>query len=303
MLPSDLRVALNTAYPEFFVTYGDRLQGAKAGTVTKAVKGQLHVMEAFGYEWNSFVDYEMDNFDEWVGPVTPDFFKGKLGLDAGCGAGRHSMQAHSYGAQMVAMDLSPAVDATYGKARVTPGINVVQGDIFHPPFKPGTFEFVYSIGVIHHTPDPPRAFQSIVKVLRPGGTMIVMVYASTRPGLLKLLAVLRSVTTRLPLPAMKAMSWLAAAVDVVGPITAYRVLSNIGFPKKLLNRIAPEHVQIYAKVNFQTCFTDWVDRFSYPYVHYYNVAEVTEWCETAGLEKIEVTQLGTYGVNGVGVMP
>jgi len=88
---------------------------------------------------------------------------------------------------------------------------------------------------------------------------------------------------------------------VVGPITAYRVLSNVGFPRALLDRIAPEHVRIYAKVNFQTCFTDWVDRFSYPYVHYYDVAEVTEWYQTAGLEQIEVTQLGTYGVNGVGV--
>jgi SAM-dependent methyltransferase len=304
MLPAELRGALRDNYADYFATYGARLEGQPAtGAASKEVKGQIHVMDAFGYEWNSFADYQMDNFDEWVGPITPDFFDGKLGLDAGCGAGRHSMQAHSYGAEMVGMDLSYAVDASYGKARVTPGINIVQGDIFHPPFKPGTFEFIYSIGVIHHTPDPPRAYQSIVKVLAPGGTMIVMVYAATRPALLKLLAALRAVTTRLPLPVMKAMAWLAAAVDVVFPITAYRVLSNIGFPKKLLNRIAPEHVQIYAKVNFETCFTDWVDRFSYPYVHYYSVADVTAWEKEAGLEDIAVVQLGTYGVNGVGVAP
>ena len=134
------------------------------------------------------------------------------------------------------------------------------------------------------------------------GKMIVMVYASGRPLALSVLGSIRKVTTRLPLPLTKALSWLAAAIDVVFPITIYRVLSNVGFPKKTLDRVTPEHVRIYAKHDFQTNYTDWLDRFSYPYVHYYDTGEVREWYERAGLEAIQVTNLGTYGVNGVGTM-
>lgn len=302
VLPADLRVALSEHYPEFFATNRTRLETVGLTGEGFETEGMLHVMRAFGYEWNEFDDYSHENFEEWV-DVDVSFFDGKFGLDAGCGAGRHSVRAHGYGARMIAMDLSPAVDAAQAKARMIEGIDVVQGDIFNPPFAAGTFDFIYSIGVIHHTPDPPRAFASLVPYLRQGGSIITMVYASGRPKALGVLAAIRKVSTRLPLPLTKALSWLAAAVDTVFPITAYRVLLACRVPKTWLDKVTPEHVRIYAATNFEITYTDWLDRLSYPYVHYYDVDDVTGWYARAGLDDVKVKFLGTYGVNAIGTVP
>ena len=88
MLPRDLRQTLPNDYPEFYRHNADRLPGV-GGPISvdkdAHIKGQEHVMDAFGFEWNEFSEYSHDNFDQWVEPLTPDFFKGKFGLDAGCG--------------------------------------------------------------------------------------------------------------------------------------------------------------------------------------------------------------------------
>jgi ubiquinone/menaquinone biosynthesis C-methylase UbiE len=43
-------------------------------------------------------------------------------------------------------------------------------------FTSGTFDHVYSFGVIHHSPDTKAIVREIYRVLRPGGTFLVMVY-------------------------------------------------------------------------------------------------------------------------------
>jgi SAM-dependent methyltransferase len=306
MLPSALRSTLPDTYPDFYRSYADQLPGAAGSDSSPRddhTEGQVQVMEAFGFEWNEFADYENDNFLEWVSPLEPEFFDGKLGLDGGCGAGRHAVRARGFGATVIAMDISAAVDATQAKARVNDGIYVVQGDLFDPPIKPGILDFVYSIGVIHHTPDPPRAFRSIVSLLAPGGTVACFVYASGRPIALGVLGAIRKVTTRLPLPATKGLSLLAAAVDTAGPITAYRLVRRAGAKPATLERLFPEHVRIYADRTFATNYTDWLDRLSYPFVHYYTSDELQGWLDDAGLRQTTLTPIGKNGITCVGVVP
>lgn len=304
LLPSPLRDVLPNEYPIFFRQYADRLfpTGRTNSSANHAddAKGQIRIMESFGYEWNEFEDYDNNNFDAWVAPLKPVFFRGKVGLDAGCGGGRHALRAHSYGAEIVAMDLSPAVDAAYKKARTTTGVHVVQGDIFNPPLAQGAFEFAYSLGVLHHTPDPPEAFQRLVPLLRPGGTIAVMVYAEGRPLVLSTLGAIRALTTQFPLPVIKMLSLLAAGVDAVGPIALYRLLRCLGLPQRFLDRLTPEHVRLYARETLKTCYTDWLDRLSYPYVHYYSYEDLTGWFARAGLHQGIIRPLGRHGWVGIG---
>lgn len=303
LLLRPLRDALMVDYPNFFHRYADRLPGAREGEPEPIrppnLDGQIRTMESFGFEWNTFEDYANDNFDAWVAPLRPEFFRGKIGLDAGCGGGRHALKARSYGAEVVAMDLSPAVDAAYRKARMTDGVHVVQGDIFNPPLAPAAFDFVYSLGVLHHTPDPPRAFRSLVPLLRPGGTIAVMVYARGRRAILGALALLRAVSTRLPLSLTRSVAWSLAALDTCGPISAYRVLRRLGVPPALLGRLTPEHVRLYAGQTFRTCHTDWLDRLSYPYVHYYSGDDLARWFAGAGLARRAIRPLGGHGWVGL----
>lgn len=304
LLPSPLRDVLPNDYPAFYRQYADRLFPTRLTNVpadhTDETKSQIRIMESFGYEWNEFEDYDNNNFDRWLAPLKPEFFRGKVGLDAGCGGGRHSLTAHRYGAEVVAMDLSPAVDAAYKKARITGGVHVVQGDIFNPPLAQGSFDFIYSLGVLHHTPDPPEAFRRLVPLLRRGAVIAAMVYGNGRPLALGALKLIRAGTTRLPLPVTKFLSLLATMADTAGPIACYRFLRSLGMSQRLLDNFTPEHVRLYAGESFNTAYTDWLDRLSYPYVHYYSGKDLLNWFSGAHLESAIIRPLGRHGWVGIG---
>src|SRR5256886_13807883 len=132
---------------------------------------------AFGWQWREFAElhdeYEAQ-FLDWIDPLQPDFFRDKVVLDAGCGNGRHAFHAARYGArEVVAMDLSDAVEAAYANVGRLDNAHVVQGNLHDPPFRSaaggGPFDFVYSIGVLHHLPDPEAGFRSLGRFVRPGG--------------------------------------------------------------------------------------------------------------------------------------
>ena len=81
------------------------------------------------------------------------------------------------GGSVVAVDLSFAIDAARENLSEREGIHFIQADIFRLPFRPQSFDFVYSWGVLHHTPDPPAAFSRLPPLVRPGGKLMVFVYA------------------------------------------------------------------------------------------------------------------------------
>lgn len=116
----------------------------------------------FGFQWNRFRQTQLDSFSGTT--ITADRFwaqsgwrpedlKGKRVLDVGCGAGRFAEIALAAGAQLVALDFSTAVDACLeNHQRQLSHLDVVQGNIYHLPFKAGQFDFVYCFGVLQHTP-------------------------------------------------------------------------------------------------------------------------------------------------------
>ena len=91
----------------------------------------------------------------------PTELKGKMALEVGCGAGRYAEIALSLGAKLVALDYSSAVDTCWQNLHSNPNLNVVQGDIYHLPFKPASFKSVYCFGVLQHTPDVGKAFLAL----------------------------------------------------------------------------------------------------------------------------------------------
>ena len=140
---------------------------------------------SFGQQWNAFREVQLDSangasysrrrFDAEVG-WTEDELCCKWLLDAGCGAGRFAEVSAARGANLVALDLSSAVDAAAKTLARFPNVDVVQGSILDPPFRRGAFDFCYCIGVIQHTPDPPRAIRTLVDAVRPGGAFAFTMY-------------------------------------------------------------------------------------------------------------------------------
>ena len=121
---------------------------------------QVQTALSFGYEWQRFPEmyaHWEKQFLDYMQPHAASFFKGKKILDAGCGNGRFAYYAAKYGAEVWAIDLGPAVEVARRNTQ-SRNVHVVQADLHHPPFALESFDFIYSIGVLHHTPEPRRAF-------------------------------------------------------------------------------------------------------------------------------------------------
>ena len=139
---------------------------------------QSNYADNFGMQWNHFRQTQLDSYSShpisanrfWEGTGwSPQILKGQWVLDIGCGAGRFAEVALNAGAKVVALDYSSAVDACYANLQNHPNLHVVQGDIFALPFERERFAFVYSLGVLQHTPDVAAAFAALPVMVQRGG--------------------------------------------------------------------------------------------------------------------------------------
>ena len=273
-----------------------------AGAMREALAGQVAnngvdarrvaTAQSFGYEWTHFAEMRAEweqNFLDYMAPHGPEFFCGKRVLDAGSGSGRHAYYSAHFGAEVWAVDLGVAVEVTRRNTAHFDSVQVVQADLHQLPFAPKSFDFVYSIGVLHHLPDPEAVFREMLKFLKPGGTAQIYLYwqpegQPVKRALLSAVNAVRQVTTRLPHPVLHALSYPAAAAAFAGFVWPYRALRQVG-----LNTLAETlPMKQYAAYPFSVCVNDQFDRFSAPIEYRYTRAEVRGWLERAGLEDIVV---------------
>jgi SAM-dependent methyltransferase len=97
-------------------------------------------------------------------------------VDAGCGPGAFVDVVESHAAVVIGFDLSAAIDACYELHGRHPSVYLAQADIFHPPVRPRVADRLYTFGVVQHTPDPERAFRSLLPLVKAGGEIAVWVY-------------------------------------------------------------------------------------------------------------------------------
>lgn len=165
-------------------TYDDKYKYDIKASVPRFVTDSNYA-DNFGIQWNYFSKTQLDSHSGY--PISgnrfwratgwkPEELMGKWVLDVGCGAGRFAEIALNAGANVVALDYSSAVDACYGNLKKFDNLHVIQGDIYSLPFFEQSFQFVYSLGVLQHTPDVKRAFQALPPMLVPNGRICVDYY-------------------------------------------------------------------------------------------------------------------------------
>jgi SAM-dependent methyltransferase/uncharacterized protein YbaR (Trm112 family) len=276
------------------------------GRATDTDARQVKTALSFGFEWNRFPEmYEewKQSFLNYMQPHGPNFFKGKRVLDAGCGSGRFAYYAGKYGAEVWAMDLGPAVEVARRNTEAVGNVQVVQGDLHHPPFALESFDFIYSIGVLHHLPDPEAAFQNLLRFLKPGAEIQIYLYWKPEGQIVKRtmlagVAGLRWLTTRLPHVAVHALSYPAALTAYGLFVWPYQILKQVPSLAGLAERMPMKQ---YAGFPFRVCVNDQFDRLSAPIENRYTEEEVAEWFRRADLENSKVS--ANYGWVATGRKP
>jgi SAM-dependent methyltransferase/uncharacterized protein YbaR (Trm112 family) len=276
------------------------------GSAMETDERQVKTALSFGFEWQRFPEmYEEWNqsFLDYMQPHGPKFFRGKKVLDAGCGNGRFAYYAAKYGAEVWAVDLGPAVEVARRNTETMAGVQVVQADLQRPPFARESFDFIFSIGVLHHLPDPEAAFQSLLGFLKPGGEIQIYLYwkpegQPLKTAMLAGVTAVRKLTTRLPLAAVHALSYPAAVAAFAFLVWPYQVLRRFSGLARLAERIPMKQ---YASFPFRVCVNDQFDRLSAPIENRYTRKDVADWFDRAGLEEPKVS--ASYGWVGTARKP
>ena len=270
---------------------------------------QRKTASAFGWQWQHFVEMHPEfeaQFLDWVHPIRPEFFRGKRVLDAGCGIGRHAYYAASYGAsEVVALDLSGAVETARRNLERFDNVHVVQGDLLRPPFRTsaegGGFDLVYSIGVLHHLPDPYAGFRTLVDYVRPGGAIAVWVYGHENNGFVRnVVEPVRRMSTKLPPSVLRGLAWpLAAGFHAVAK-GVYRPLH-----RRAAARILPldDYVTSVAEFSFRQNYTIVFDQLVAPTAAYIKRSELEQWFRESALEEVEITHRHGNSWRGRGRTP
>jgi len=128
-----------------------------------------------------FAEIESHRYQtEWHIPNLVAFSRwaGRDVLEVGCGLGTDAIQFGRNGARYIGVDLTPrSIELTALRFRQEKlDGRFLTADAENLPFPDGSFDLVYSHGVLHHTPDTERAIQEVHRVLKPGGQAMIMLY-------------------------------------------------------------------------------------------------------------------------------
>lgn len=245
-------------------------------------------VSSFSFEWKAHKNTQLDSANRnsiMAGQSRRDFekrvdfslseLKNKWVLDAGCGMGRFSEVVVSEGANLVAVDLSFAVDMALKNIGLVRNVHFMQADIFNLPLREGYFDFVYSFGVLHHTPDCQRAFAAVAKLVKPGGKLAIFVYSSYNKGIVYMSSIWRFVTTRLPKRLLYLLSFISAPLYYI-----YKI--------PVLGNIAKMFFVIPMWPDWRWRVLDTFDWYSPKYQSKHTHWEVFGWFEKNGFEQMRI---------------
>lgn len=270
---------------------GDRATTASGDPAVQA-QAVRSIQASFSHEWKHF-NYEEDRTwgDQSAAQRAQDFLRmvhlppaalqGRIVLDAGCGNGALSRELNKYGCEVVAADLSDGVVHGYRHfARVgNDRTHFVQANLMHPPFRTEAFDVVFCAGVLHHTPDTRRSFETVARCVAPGGTMFVWLYWEV-PGLkYRLSRLIRRILCRLPAKAKHA------------------IVKSILLPQSMARQWVRTRVGIgdQRRLGWRERLVVLLDSYTPRYRWEHTPEEVSGWYRQLGYTEIATTERGPWG--------
>ena len=259
----------------------------------KIEQDKADTAENFGWQWQRFTQKDEKYANQllgWLQPVQPEFFKDKIVLEGGCGKGRHTTLAADWGAkEVIGFDLSAAVETAFHATRELENVHIVQADIYKLPFKK-VFDYAFSVGVLHHTPEPKKAFTSLVGKVKKGGHISAWIYGEeNNEWIINYVNPLRTgVTSKMNQPTLFQLSKL----PTIGVFLASKLLYK---PANALSKPLADKLFYNDYLNHLGTF-GWREQHNIVFDHlvaptafYISKEEFEEWWEEIAVSDVKIT--------------
>lgn len=294
-VPEDIAPILRCPACQGHLRNGEELVCSACGGKYPIVNGVARFVEAekyagsFGFQWKVFDRTQLDtaasrrsenDFRERTG-FRPEDLKGKLVLDVGCGMGRFAEVATRWGARVVGVDLSLAVEAAARNLADRPA-TILQADSFRLPFAPESFDYIYSIGVLHHTPDCEQAFRVLPPLLKPGGRIAIWLYSAYNRWY-RFSDVYRIITRRMPPKLLHRLCY-----GVVPLYGVHQGLKRIPLVGRRVSGLLAFIIPMSFNPDPKWRILDTFDWYSPWYQSKHTYEEVFRWFESCGLDDLHV---------------
>ncbi|MBV9803794.1 MAG: class I SAM-dependent methyltransferase [Solirubrobacterales bacterium] len=256
----------------------------------------------FGAEWAAFDQSAMSeaeltlHFDGYFGIFPWASLPARaIGFDAGCGSGRWARRVAPRVGHLRCVDASPAAVAVARRAlQAQANCSVETASIEALPFDERSMDFGYSLGVLHHLPDPEAGLASCVAKLKPGAPFLVYLYYALdgRPAWFRAIwraaEAVRKVLCRLPFRLKLTITTMIATV-IYWPLARTALLAE-----KL--GADPEGLPLstYRRRSFYSMRTDALDRFGTRLEHRFRRDEIAAMMERCGLRDITFSEHAPY---------
>lgn len=261
---------------------------------------------AFGLQWQTYAFTQLDSTNGTT--ITKDRIerclgfpiselKGKNLLEVGCGAGRFTEILIAGGANVHAIDLSVAVEVNKEVNKNKSDYQVAQASVYDIPYPKESFDIVFCLGVIQHTPDSEKTIESLWEMVKPGGLLVIDHYKWRLGYYSTLTPVFRAWLKRLkPQTSLKIVKKL---VDFFFPI--HWKLKDKGVVNWLVHRISPliVYIQMFPekdyKFHYDLAQLDTYDQLTDYYKHLRTPAQIRKTLEKLNGSNIWIN-LGGNGV-------
>jgi ubiquinone/menaquinone biosynthesis C-methylase UbiE len=263
------------------------------GTEENAAGLKQKTNERYSFLWNRH-DAEKTpeefHYDRMSRLLPTGHLAGRV-LDAGCGQGIDSLRMAERGTcSVVSVDLSEGGAAiTRQRTKHRTNVHVVRGDLERLPLAGEQFDFVYSYGVLHHTPHPEQGLSELVRVLKPGGLLAIYLYEDfadrslAERALLKWVNTLRAITVAMPPRRLYRVCQAVSPIVYVCLTLPAKALKLIGLDS--LSRRIPYH---HGAHPFSMA-ADLYDRFAAPIEKRYSREMIGRWLSGHNLQGVNVS--------------
>jgi SAM-dependent methyltransferase len=261
--------------------------------------------DSFGFQWNIHQKTQLDSYTrlsvsrDRLFSVTQwsNKLPGERILEAGSGAGRFTEILLETGADVFSFDFSCAVEANWKNNGHMPNLHLFQGDIYNIPLAKNSFDKVFCLGVLQHTPSPERAFKNLASYVKPGGDLVVDVYRGGFLARLQWKYLLRPLTKQMK--RARLYNGISMVVPILIPFT--RVMGK--YFGRVGARLSPiveySYLGLPPEINRDWAVLDTFDMYSPAHDHPQTINTMKRWFTEAGFVVILV-QNGPNGVVGRG---